>query len=48
MHVAMHVAYDWTEEEVANFRFPIAKGEKDLSTLTTSFARFVCSSVLCL
>eukprot|EP00435_Cladocopium_sp_Y103_P052249 s203_g16.t1 len=28
-------------EEVANFRFPIAKGEKDLSSLTTSFARFV-------
>ena len=48
MHVAMHVAYDWTKEEVANFRFPIAKGEKDLSTLTTSFARFACSSVLCL
>lgn len=44
----MHVAYDWTEEEVANFRFPIAKGEKDLSSLTTSFARFVRSSVLCL
>eukprot|EP00434_Breviolum_minutum_P025283 symbB.v1.2.022337.t1/scaffold1934.1/size95668/3 len=28
-------------EEVANFRFPIAKGEKDLASLTTSFARFV-------
>ena len=33
---------------MANFRFPIAKGEKDLSSLTTSFARFVRSSVLCL
>ena len=35
-----------TKEEVANFRFPIAKGEKDLSSLTTSFARFVWFSVL--
>ncbi len=38
----------WLEqpkEEVANFRFPIAKGEKDLASLTTSFARFVGSWV---